>query len=371
MNVMLISPYHSGSHQAWAAGWMAHTSHNMTLLSLPGRFWKWRMQGAAVTLARQFLQSPTVPDVIVADDMLDLATFMALTRKKTAGVPVVLYMHENQVTYPLPENPKSGPMRRNWGVRERAYGLLNWKAMLTADQIWFNSEYHRHIWFEALPLFLKHYQEYRELETIPDLKKKSHVMPVGVESPSGSPASHSLPLILWNQRWEFDKNPAGFFAALAAVQKQGLSFQLAICGENFQKAPQPFLNAQQQFKNELIHFGYADPARYGELLWEADVTISTAYHEFFGISMVEAIMAQTFPILPNRLSYPELLPEKYHRTCLYHTAVELVEKICWSLTHVDQARQQATLLANEMKKYDSAAISVQYDQKLSLLKRFI
>ncbi len=61
MKILILSPYHGGSHQAWAEGYQQHGRHPTTLLTLPARFWKWRMHGGAVTLARQFLQSPPSP----------------------------------------------------------------------------------------------------------------------------------------------------------------------------------------------------------------------------------------------------------------------------------------------------------------------
>ena len=51
MQIWLISPYHTGSHQAWAEGYARHSRHNVTLLTMVGRFWKWRMQGGAIELA--------------------------------------------------------------------------------------------------------------------------------------------------------------------------------------------------------------------------------------------------------------------------------------------------------------------------------
>ena len=36
--------------------------------------------------------------------------------------------------------------------------------------------------------------------------------------------------------------------------------------------------------------------------------LSTARHEFFGVAVVEALLAGCLPWLPDRLSYPELLP---------------------------------------------------------------
>jgi len=45
-------------------------------------------------------------------------------------------------------------------------------------------------------------------------------------------------------------------------------------------------------------------------LSEADVFVSTARHEFFGISVVEAIAAGVYPLLPRRLSYPEIISDE-------------------------------------------------------------
>ena len=78
--IHLISPYHGGSHQAWAEGWQQSSQHDIILHTLPDRFWKWRMHGGAITLARRFLAAKAQPDLIVATDMLDLTTFLALTR---------------------------------------------------------------------------------------------------------------------------------------------------------------------------------------------------------------------------------------------------------------------------------------------------
>ena len=41
------------------------------------------------------------------------------------------------------------------------------------------------------------------------------------------------PLILWNHRWEYDKNPEEFLQALLRLDEQGLDFRLAILGKYF------------------------------------------------------------------------------------------------------------------------------------------
>ena len=43
------------------------------------------------------------------------------------------------------------------------------------------------------------------------------------------------------------------------------------------------------------------------MLAEADVFVSTASHEFFGIAAAEAIAVGLHPLFPNDLAYPEMI----------------------------------------------------------------
>ena len=374
MQIALISPYHGGSHQAWAAGYRQHSRFAMELLTLPARFWKWRMHGGAVTLSRRFLEAGMQPDLLLATDMLDLTTFLALTRRFTANIPSVLYMHENQLTYPLPEDGPTGPMRRQLGERDRHYAFINYASMMSADHILFNSDYHLDSFYTALPNFLKHFPEYNELGSVNQLRQKSAVLAVGIDLQRLDEAREQLdkqeinqepPLILWNQRWEYDKNPEDFFSALFKLADEGIPFRLALCGQQYGKQPPVFTSGQQRLLDHIVHSGYATPQTYARLLWQADITVSTAYHEFFGISILETIYAYTFPILPNRLSYPELLPHSHHAHCLYGDQEDLVDRLRYALTHVDEIRMLAHELATAVAMYDWSRLAPQYDRLLA------
>lgn len=372
MKITLISPYHGGSHSAWAEGYQRHSRHDITLLTLPARFWKWRMHGGAVTLANAFLAADDNPDLILATDMLDLTTFLAIARRNCENTAAVLYMHENQLTYPLPADGSTGPMRRQLGERDQHYAFINYASQLAADRILFNSNYHMESYFAALPNFLKHFPENNELATIEQLRAKSQVLPVGIAfnrfgaPPEALLAPHDdAPLIIWNQRWEYDKNPAAFFKALFSLKDQGVRFRLALCGQQFGRRPPIFDKAIRRLSEEIIHVGMADEDTYRSLLWTADITVSTAVHEFFGISILEAIKCHTFPILPRRLSYPELLPESFHRICLYDSQQGLVERLRWALANAQEAAEVGRRLASSAVAYDWSSVALQYDRTLS------
>lgn len=363
MKVLIVSPYHGGSHGAWANGYVDFSQHEVTLLTLPDRFWKWRMHGGAVTLARKFNESELRPDLILATDMLDLTTFLALTRRNTAVIPSILFMHENQLTYPLPKNGKTGPMRRQLGERDQHYAFINYASMLAADGVCFNSRFHMNSFFDALRPFLKHFPEYNELGSILALQKKSSVLPVGVRfgDKRPFPQKNSPPLILWNQRWEYDKNPEDFFAALFALMDKGVEFEVAVCGQQFGKRPLIFQQAQEKLGQRIIHFGFAKKEAYQTLLWQADITVSTAYHEFFGVSIIEAIGCETFPILPNRLSYPELLPKAFHDFALYESQDDLINKLVWAVEHKKKVQELGEKMASFAQKYSWQIVAEQYD----------
>lgn len=371
MKVLILSPYHGGSHKAWAEGYQRYSRHDVSLLTLPDRFWKWRMHGGAVTLARLYLEKNLAPDLILATDMLDLTTFLALTRGQTTAVPVCLYMHENQLTYPLPADGRAGPMRRQKGERDLHYAFVNYASMLAADAVWFNSEFHRRSWFTAVRRFLKHFPEFNELSSVDRLRQKSSVMPVGVDfarlEMADAPPATDAPLILWNQRWEYDKNPEAFFAALYVAEAAGLDFRVALCGQQYGKRPSTFDEARQRLGPHLVHDGHVDLPAYRRWLWGADITLSTAHHEFFGISILEAIYCRTFPILPQRLSYPELIPRPYHAACLYADADGLNQRLQWALTHPAQRQEMAASLATAVVPYHWANIAARYDADLSQL----
>jgi hypothetical protein len=62
---------------------------------------------------------------------------------------------------------------------------------------------------------------------------------------------------------------------------------------------------------------------YYKVLSRCDLVVSTSLHEFYGVALIEACLFGVYPILPNRLVYPELYP----KLCLYSTEAQLVKKL--------------------------------------------
>lgn len=364
MRIWLLEPYFTGSHQAWASGYARHSRHDVTLLTMAGRFWKWRMHGGALEMAAQardrLVQEPP-PDLLLVSDMLNVPAFLALVRPVLAATPVVYYAHENQLTYPLPPGEK----------RDLSYALINLQSMLAAQRVCFNSQFHLDSWFAALPGLLKHFPDYNHLPTIDALRARSQVLSLGLDLraldqyATTAPAANDPPLILWNQRWEYDKNPDEFFAALYQVLDEGYDLRVALLGENFRQMPAEFEVARARLGQRVVQAGFvADRAEYGRWLWQADLVVSTAWHEFFGAAVVEALYCGCFPLLPRRLAYPEIVPAAAHASCLYDDFDGLVQRLRRLLAQPALLRDTAGLRA-AAAGYDWAHQAPVYDQLLA------
>ncbi|GAB4574068.1 MAG: DUF3524 domain-containing protein [Anaerolineae bacterium] len=363
MEILIVEPYDTGSHHQWMVGYQAASQHNVQILSLPGQFWKWRMQGGAVTLARQFLASGLHPDVILASDMLNLPVFLALTRQRTASLPVAVYFHENQLTYPL------GPRQRKEIHFQLA--LINYQSALAADACFFNSAFHRESFFAELPRILKHYPDFNELQTIDGLRQRSAVLPLGLDLQrfdafhcKREPDAPSL--ILWNHRWEYDKNPRAFLNALYRLNEDGFAFRVALTGESFRQQPEEFEAARVVLGERIVQYGYVERFEdYARLLWQADVQVSTAYHDFFGVSTCEAIYCGCVPLLPNRLNYPALIPARYHDEYLYHEGYVYQALRRW----LEKPQPAPPELRAHVAQFDWQYMAPRYDEALAALVR--
>ena len=316
MNVLALEPWYGGSHQRFLDGLIEHSAHDIRPVTMPGRFWRWRMEGGGVTLAkkvRSVIEEGFEPDLLFATDMVNVPAVLSLARSRLQDVPVLLYFHENQLTYPLPPDRE----------RERAYAITNYLSALAADRVVFNSQFHFDEFIEALPQLLRDFPDFTNMHTVRDLREKSTVLHLGMDLSAhdayeGVRTTRSLhsttpPVVLWNQRWEYDKNPSAFFRVMNRLDDAGVPFQLILAGKHFQEQPEEFEQAFERYAERILHYGYAeDFAEYSRLLHRADIVVSTARHEFFGVAVQEAIYCGCHPVLPNRLSYPELIPETHH-----------------------------------------------------------
>ena len=318
------------------------------------------MRGAALYLAKK-VKNPAEYDGLITSSLMSLSDLKALWG---ADCPrALVYFHENQLSYPLPPGE----------TMDYQFGFTDVTTGLVADRVLFNSQTHMDAFFDTLPGFIRMMPEYRPNWVVDRIRAKATVLYPGCNYPAG-PAELKAwglskpPLIVWNHRWEFDKSPETFFAALESVLSAGFEFRLALLGENFQVVPKPFLSAREKFGERIVQYGYeVSKKKYQDWLKQGVVVVSTAIQENFGISIVEAVRYGCYPLLPNNLSYPELIPERHHTDCLYNSQEELVEKLRTILADPKKYMDKRGWLASHMEKYSWELVIDKYDKELEEL----
>lgn len=313
MNILAVEPFYSSSHKAFLKGVEAHSRHSIFPVKLNYKGWKWKMHGDSVQLARMTGQVTQPIDLLLVSSMTNLPAYLALTNPRFANTPKVMYMHENQLTQPLPEGEE----------RDLTYCYVNYLSMLSADRLLFTSQFHLDDFLEALPEFLRHYPEDTEFDAVEVIRSKSVVLSPGLDlvrfdAQPDLRAQNKRPVIVWNQRWQFDRNPAMFFRVMNRLFDIDLPFELILAGDSEHEKPAEFTKALERYGEYITHIGYVeDFDRYSELLHKGDIVVSTATHEFFCVSIMEAIYSGCHPLVPNRLHYPELIPKALHKPLLH------------------------------------------------------
>lgn len=354
---LFLESFHGGSHREFAEGFRNHSRHRIDLVTLPARFWKWRMRGAALYFLKK------VPSLegyhgLIATDLMSLSDFKALHNGRVP--PTLVYFHESQLTYPLAPDERI----------DYQFGFTDITTALAADRVLFNSRTHFEAFFERLPGFLNMMPEFVPKWATEEIRKKSEILHPGCRF-SDRPIEEAVPrppLVIWNHRWEFDKDPDTFFEALDRTAERRIDFRVALLGENFQAVPKAFAAARKRFGRRIVQYGYVEKREdYFDWLRQGTVVVSTAVQENFGISVVEAIRSGCLPLLPDRLSYPEILPREFHYRYLYSDPADLVEKLSPILTRPERFRDDRTALSEGMGRYRWERVIDCYDDALERL----
>ncbi|MDW7771825.1 MAG: DUF3524 domain-containing protein [Desulfobulbaceae bacterium] len=306
---LLLEPYYGGSHRSFLKGMQKHLPYAFTLISLPARKWKMRMQLAAPWFAGKVIEkvhSGAHYDAILCSTFLDAAVLRTMLCRGNINLPLLVYFHENQFAYP---DRMSDPAKYQ-------FGALNFTTALTADRLAFNSRYNLDTFFHGVETYLKKAADMNLMHLLEDLQDKAEVLHPGLEfndiDNRQRTGRDAVPAILWNHRWEHDKNPQTFFRVLYDLSEQGLDFRLIVLGQSFAGRPAVFDEARDRLHKHIIHFGYAKSREeYVRQLRRGDLIISTAKHEFFGMAVLEAVRGGCFPVVPDRLAYRELFPRRF------------------------------------------------------------
>jgi glycosyltransferase involved in cell wall biosynthesis len=316
LRILALEPYYGGSHRAVLDGLVNTVDAEWTLLTLPARKWKWRMRGAAITMAAeartQLRARQTTPDagagwdVIFASTFVNLAEFLGLAGPQIAVIPALVYFHENQLVYP----------NRHEAEWDYQFPLTNITSALAAKRCVFNTRWNLERFLEETTPFLSRFPDHQPQGIAQRIAAKAAVLAPPFDSTEldgASPPTRGVrPRIIWPHRWEHDKDPEAFFAAVLQLAAENLQFEVIVAGQEFRETSSAMQDAAATLGDRLVHVGEpGSRAEYASLLASADIAVSTARNEFYGLAMIESCYAGCYPLVPDRLAYPEIYPPQF------------------------------------------------------------
>ncbi|WP_457576863.1 tRNA-queuosine alpha-mannosyltransferase domain-containing protein [Desulfomarina sp.] len=310
--ILVLEPYYGGSHKQFLDGLCQHVPAEYCLMTLPARKWKMRMQLAAPWYYKQISKlerGKRYFDTVLCSTFVDVGMLKGLLCGIEGWNPstrFLTYFHENQFSYPgqVPD-----PARFQ-------FTAINFNSGLVSDSIGFNTVFNYESFLTGCRRYVKKATDMDLVWVTDALRKKSTVLfpPIDFSRIDAMEKKkhNRVPVIVWNHRWEHDKNPEEFFRSLTELELNRIDFRLILLGQKFRFYPDCFDEAMERFKKKILHCGYVKSYdRYIAYLRQGDIVVSTAYHEFYGISVIEAVRAGCYPLLPDRLSYPELFGAQF------------------------------------------------------------
>lgn len=341
MNILVLEPYYGGSHKAFLDGLACHLPYAFEFLTLPAHSWKWRMRLAASHFAGVLAHDPHYAgksyDLIFCSSLLDVAALRGLLPQHLRHTRILTYFHENQFAYPV----------QILDARDVHFGLTNLTTALAADSHAFNSQYNLDSFLDGCRDLLKKMPDMSLAGFEESIRVKATILYPGldfegIDSCLEEKQADSTPILVWNHRWEHDKNPEFFFNTLYGLAEQGVPFGLIVLGEAFKNKPLIFAQAEEKLAERIVHFGYASNRQeYCRLLAQGDIVVSTANHEFYGMAVLEAVRGGCRPLVPDRLSYRELFAPIFR----YEDA-EFARKLRLTLEMGRLARQESLTLTS-------------------------
>ncbi len=299
--IWLLSAYRADSHAAWA-DWLStyFSQFHWHKIELSGRHFRWRIRGNPLSWLHSL--PTTTPDLILATSMVDLATLKGL-HPRLAWVPSLYYFHENQFAYPMSKHQLESIEPK----MVQLYGAL------AANQCLFNSQFNLDSFLAGVGALLKKLPDEVPPQIEAQIKEKSRVLPIVIHPIQGE-VHKNKQWTVWNHRWEYDKAPDVFYQALCQLKQRNIDFKLVLLGARHQQKNSILKQIEITFSEYIICNAKVSKTEYQRLLSQAGLVVSSAIHEFQGLSVLEAVSAGAVPVVPDALCYQEQYPALYRYT---------------------------------------------------------
>lgn len=321
-----LDPYPVDSHRFFRDQWLHRSRYKWSVAELPPRAWRWRLRFGGAVLAEQIVAGGGRPDIVVCTSMCDASQVRA-----RLNCPVVVYWHENQLTY-----RRDSPDLLGCALRHAS-------TLLATRWHLINSRTHRAQFAAALERHMRGWDTDSRIAVVPERVRAAHVIPPPVPVPdTPGHVGDREPLLLWNHRWCPEKRPEWLLDVVRVLHRQPeLSWRLAVVGSQNEATPAVFDAIRACAGPRLVAFGHQPRERYHALVREAAIVLSTSAEENFGISVAETIAHGALPVLPDLPVYREFWNGVAHFFDTPQAAGRILSRLLQTRAWADAAGREA------------------------------
>ena len=298
--MLFVESYGAGSHLRIAQILQEQSSHQIDIVLLARDHWRSLAFAGHRAIAAAMKDVPSSHyDAVVFSGPADVARSASALPERWGRVPIISYFHESQWTYPAD------------GVDRLPHLISHLEAVEASDVVLFNSRYHREVFYKSAWSHQSSFVRAIARRVLSEHWAKADVVSPPVETRRRESRRGDLLTIAWSARWEQDKRPDLLLRIVDRLLKAGANLELHILGcdmDRWMAAPE---------MNDAIlkaihpHSGFLCREEYEAVLSAATLWLSTAEHEFFGVSAIEAAMLGAVPVVPDGLAYRETLPSAF------------------------------------------------------------
>jgi hypothetical protein len=350
LDILALEPFYGGVRKSMLETVMRCSRHRWTLLKLPPRRIERRLSAAAHWFAEQLSRHWAGRlDLLFTSEALNLADLLRLV-PHLVDKPSVVYFHDNQLPDP------------DMGESQAAHELVNLSTAQAALELWFNSEFHINLFAYRAAAMVERHSELSSRNPVPEMLSKSRMMLPPVDThlqttiQATNPVRREPRTIFVNTR---DADMELLNLGLSTLSMRGERFKLLTVGP------------LDKLSSTLARAAIEENDEYAQMvaMMRCDVFLSTHRWAPVDLHAVRALTAGCWPVVPEDGVYPELIPKKLRRSCLYEATPDALSSRIQDVWHLHPEEDPATAaaFAESIRPFDAITACKAMDERLSAL----
>jgi hypothetical protein len=347
LDILAIEPFYGGGRRHMLDTLTRCSRHRWNVLKLPARRIERRLSAAAQWFA-EILQRHSVGsvDVLFTSEAINLAEFYRLV-PNLARKPSIVYFHENEL--PDPRHASGS-----------AVELVNLITGAAAEEVWFNSLYHLKTFLGKATALVNRYTELSGSSPLPELTRKAQLVhpPVDLDV-----------LRLVREQSSLQRDPRTIILEAGGSDLAPLKHLLGVLKRREERFTLLTLGNPADIPPEIPHtpIDPSDETAEARAALEAGLFISLRHGATADYQAVRAMVAGCWPLLPDQGVYPELLPPRIHRQCLYDGSGEGLTARVLDAWYLDRPEQYEDELLDVLSPFEPISACAAMDERLDRL----